>query len=280
MKITSIYLGIIAVVFITNGCRQDQAKESNRTDSVITQNDSAGEMINYNPQTMAVLYQQLSAEKYALEYQAYQLARYALAKDLEDKSVNQPRAIILDIDETVLDNSPHQAKLVLQDANYPKYWEEWIKSTSAQTIAGAKEFLQYVKDQGLNIFYITNRKEKFRKATLMNLRKHDLPYADDKHLLMRTNSSSKKKRREKIRKNYHISLLVGDNLNDLSAVFKDKSNKQRKNLVDKQKSLIGKKYIILPNSTYGDWEAAIYDYNSPEDERHKQKKRMKKLKPF
>ncbi|MFP4367901.1 MAG: HAD family acid phosphatase, partial [Bacteroidales bacterium] len=133
---------------------------------------------------------------------------------------------------------------------------------------------------GVNIFYITNRKEKYREATLKNLRDHNLPQAETEHLFMRTSTSSKKERREKVQEDYHIALLIGDNLNDFSEIFEHKSNHRRKKLVDRHREEFGRRFILLPNATYGDWEAAVYDYDFSLDEKAKHKERLNSLKAF
>jgi Predicted secreted acid phosphatase len=55
---------------------------------------------------MAVVWYQTSAEVKALYVQGYNVARDNLATKLATQS-EKPKAIILDIDETVLDNSPY-----------------------------------------------------------------------------------------------------------------------------------------------------------------------------
>jgi predicted secreted acid phosphatase len=49
--------------------------------------------------------------------------------------------------------------------------------------------------------------------------------------------------------------------------------------VDKTRELFGRKFIVLPNAMYGDWESAIYEYkNLPEAE--KKAKRNQALQGF
>jgi hypothetical protein len=64
-----------------------------------------------------------------------------LERDLRDDKVNSPRAIIVDIDETLLDNSPHSAKCIENQTSYPDYWEEWCELAIAKPLPGAVEFL-------------------------------------------------------------------------------------------------------------------------------------------
>ena len=134
---------------------------------------------------------------------------------------------------------------------------------------GALEFLQNAAAQGIKIFYISNRKEKLKEATLSNLVSIGFPDADNDHLLLQTDESSKKARREKIAGNHWIVLLIGDNLNDFSEVFEKKLIPERFELTDSLKSEFGNRFIVLPNAMYGDWESALYnyDYKGSADER-------------
>jgi 5'-nucleotidase (lipoprotein e(P4) family) len=212
---------------------------------------------------MAVLYQQTAAEYRALCYQAFNFAKYKLDQSSKAMGMMKQRAIIVDIDETVLDNSPYEATCILDAINYPASWDEWVIKASAKPVPGALEFLQNAAAQGVNIFYISNRKEKLREATLSNLVSIGFPDADNEHLLLQTDDSSKKARREKIAGNHWIVLLIGDNLNDFSEVFEKKLIPERFEMTDSLKNEFGNRFIVLPNAIYGDWEGAIYNYNYP-----------------
>lgn len=274
---------IISILFAT-GCQPNNkdSHQNNESEKARLKKDTAfsKQKTKYNPLMLAVVYQQLAAEKYALEYQAYNLAKMALKADLEDKNINTQRAVILDIDETVLDNSPYEAMLVKKDTTYPAKWDKWLKKSNAKLIAGVKDFLNYAKNYGVDIFYLTNRKEQFRNSTLKNLQKYDLPQADSDHLLMRTSTSSKKTRRNIIEKDYHISLLIGDNLNDFSHIFEEKSNREKKQLVDQHRDKFGKRFIVLPNAMYGDWETATYNYDFSLSQQEKYQKMLEQLNSF
>lgn len=202
-----------------------------------------------------------------------------LDKDLADKSIDQHRAVVLDIDETVLDNSPYQAQMVLGNFNYPVKWDEWCKKASAEAIPGALDFLNYAKMNGVSIFYVTNRKDQYKQVTIENLMKLGFPFADEAHVLTRSSTdNSKEGRRSLILQKHHISLLFGDNLADFNAMFDDKSNPERIAAADRLKEDFGKRFIVLPNSMYGDWETALYDKNMPDSV--KQMMRLKALKGF
>lgn len=214
---------------------------------------------------LSVLFQQRAAEYRALSYQGFNLALIALKEDLKDKSINKPRAIITDIDETILDNSPYQAECILRGISYPEGWDEWCLRADARAIPGALEFCQLAVKYGLDIFYITNRKEHLREATLKNLAALGFPVKDEDHLMMRTSGSEKITRRETVAQRFHISLLLGDNLNDFNDRYYRTDESRRMFLTDSLSREFGRKYIVLPNPMYGDWESVLYEeMNEPD----------------
>lgn len=211
---------------------------------------------------IATLYHQKSAELNALCLQAYNVARYRLDDILKQNPDPSKLAIVLDLDETVLDNSPYEALCILDNTSYPVGWDEWMHAANAKGLPGAIDFLKYTKSKGVNIFYITNRKEKYRQATLQNLQLLDIAPASEAHLLLRTDESSKEKRRQEVLKNHEIVMLFGDNLADFSKVFDgNKTTAERAALVENLKNEFGNRYIVFPNTMYGEWLNAIIDYN-------------------
>lgn len=204
----------------------------------------------------AVLWQQQAAEYRALSYQAFHLAQIQLNAIL-DKKVNykKPIAIVTDIDETILDNSPYSGKQIELDEDYSTLrWTEWVKEKKANAIPGALDFFKYAKHKGVAIFYISNRSTNQKSETIENLQKIGFPDADDSHVLLKDTTSRKKPRRLLVQQNYDIVLLLGDNLSDFSEIFENQSTIQRNKSVDSLKAFFGKKFIVLPNPMYGDWE--------------------------
>jgi 5'-nucleotidase (lipoprotein e(P4) family) len=210
---------------------------------------------------MATLFQQRSAEFRAMSYQAFNLARLMLERDLRDDKVNSPRAIIVDIDETLLDNSPHSAKCIENQTSYPDYWEEWCELAIAKPLPGAVEFLTLARNYGVSIYYITNRREHLKEATMRNLRELGFPMIEDKYMMFRTAEAGKETRRLAVARNHHITMLIGDNLNDFAEVFESKSVEDRARITDSLRFEFGRRFIVLPNAMYGEWEGALYDYN-------------------
>lgn len=221
----------------------------------------------------ASLFQQKAAEYKALCFQAYATARFRLDEALAQPHT-KPLAVVTDIDETVLDNSPYAVRQSLAGKDYePASWAAWTAEARADTLAGARAFFSYAESKGVEVFYITNRDEKERAATLENLRKYRFPFVDDAHLVLRSGESSKENRRKKVQERFEIALLLGDNLSDFNAVFdkvKDDPTPEdrRQKALDASAGLFGKKFIVLPNSAYGDWETVLYRYRntlSPEE---------------
>ena len=211
---------------------------------------------------MATLWMQTSAEFRALCYQSFNLAKMNLDMFLAAYTGSKKVAVIVDADETVIDNSAYEAFLVGNDFGYSsKTWTPWMAAAQATAIPGALEFLNYAKEKGVEIFYVTNRKMVGYDGTAKNLKALGFPDVDKKHLLLRTGSSDKQERRDIVAKDNEIAFLMGDNLNDFASVFAKKPVADRFGEVDKIKDTWGKKFIVLPNPTYGEWEGSVYKGN-------------------
>lgn len=209
---------------------------------------------------LAAAFQQASAEYKALAYQAYNVARLRLDQFLKLQTP-KPKAIMTDIDETILDNSPYQVHQALLGKDYDsKSWHQWTALADAYPVPGAPAFFQYAASKGVEVFYVTNRDEAERKATIENLRKYNFPNADNEHLLLQTNTSSKVERRNQIMKDYTLIMQFGDNLNDFSGAFEKGSIAERDRAVNSYQVEFGNSFIVIPNPSYGEWENALYDY--------------------
>lgn len=233
----------------------------------------------------AILWTQASGEWRALAHQAFALARMALDRDLRlNRRGRMRRAVVVDVDETVLDNSAFQATLLKNRQNYDsRLWTDWVNRAEATAIPGAVEFLRYAASRGVRVFYVTNRKEVEKDATAANLKKLGFPDVSGETLLVRTDavSSSKEPRRLAVSARHRIVLLVGDNLNDFAEVFdKSRTVADRVAAVEQNKDQFGTRFIVLPNVMYGDWESAVYGYDSKLTEDEKAAKRKAHLKTY
>ncbi|MFZ1700278.1 MAG: 5'-nucleotidase, lipoprotein e(P4) family [Pyrinomonadaceae bacterium] len=236
---------------------------------------SAQTAVNNEYQAGATLWVQKAAEYRALAYQAFNLARWQFDADLDKKNVKKlpkgdrkkPRAIVVDVDETVLDNSPSQAAdIKARKAFALPEWYAWGEMRKAKAIPGSVEFLNYAVSKGAKVFFVSNRDEVQKQATIDNLKNVGFIDVSAENVLLRqkdaqgNNISTKEPRRDEISKKYRIVLLMGDNLDDLSTVFERKSVADRFTEVDRVKNEWGKCWIVLPNAMYGTWESAIYEY--------------------
>ncbi len=226
------------------------------------------EKTNYNNDLlMAILWQQNSGEYAALCYQAFNAGKnYILSLSAENK-----KAVVFDIDETILDNSKYAAWMVKTGNSWSAdSWEDWCNAVQADAVPGALDFAFFIEKKGIEIFYISNRPETAAAGTIANLKKLGFPLADSKHVFLMKNSSDKNPRIESIKSmGYEIVLFAGDNLDDFDSSIRKWNNKERKIWTDNYMEEFGAYYIILPNSVYGSFESAIKPdyYSLPPDEK-------------
>lgn len=237
--------------------------------SVFTHAQQAAEKANLDYQTAAVLYMQKAAEYRALSYQAFNLARLRLDADLDKKNVKKlpkaerkmPRSIVVDIDETVLDNSPSQANGIRTGRPFNlNDWHAWGEMRKAKAVPGAVDFLNYAVSKGVKVYYVSNRDEAQKAATIENLIKVGFKDISAENVLLRTKESGKDARRAVAAEKHRIVLLMGDNLDDFASTFERKTTADRFAEVEKVREEWGRKFIVLPNAMYGTWENAIYEY--------------------
>lgn len=209
----------------------------------------------------ATIWFQKSAEMEAAYLQAYGFGKMLLAQKMDTFKIGTKKpAVVLDLDETVLDNSPYEARLFLNGETYAsESWNEWCQEANAKALPGAIDFLNYAKELGVEVFYISNRKSLVFESTLENLKALNLPNADSKHLMLRTAESDKTTRRNKVEENHQVLLYVGDNLTDYSDDYAKRGTDLGKDLVHRNKKELLYNFIMLPNPMYGEWESAIYN---------------------
>ena len=222
----------------------------------------------------AVLWMQTALEYEATAVQAYRLGQVQLDAALKDPRWNAaieqpgdasalPPAVILDIDETVLDNSYYQARLVRDGTVFANdTWEAWCLEAGATAIPGAVEFTQYAAGRGVKVFYVSNRMAKVEDATRKNLSALGFPLDTSLDtVLMRGErpewqASAKGPRRSHVAASYRIVMLIGDDLGDFVADAAG-TPVARRTATAPQRDWWGTRWIMLPNPTYGSWERAI-----------------------
>ena len=228
---------------------------------------------NSNALSSAVLWQTTSKEYQALTTYMYQQAQAAVAK-LPKNTKNW--VAVMDVDETVLDNSAYQKQTELSGKGYSKKtWQAWIKSENATLVPGAKSFIEAVYAQGGKVALITNRDKAYDENTWNNLKLVGLPINVENTCLMgRTQAdktavdghhfiNDKDLRRQQVSQGnadcfapkgiknswqpQAITFQVGDNIEDFSGVTQENANLK----VIQPK--IGKSLFLLPNPMYGSW---------------------------
>ena len=249
-----------------------------------------------HPTLFATLWQQTSAEYRAAALQAYDEACEVLPIALADSSwtaaVEQegadyaglPPAVVLDIDETVLDNSPQQARTILAGGGFdPEAWGAWVNEARAPAVPGAREFLAVADSLGVAVFYVTNRDLPLEEATRRNLEAEGLPLDPDVDTVLSRGEgeggSDKSARRAAVAERYRIVLLVGDDFNDFVSARLPRAERDR--LVERYADRWGDRWIMLPNPVYGSWEGALYreDDDTPEERDRRLLESLEDLRP-
>lgn len=227
-----------------------------------------------HPLLQSVLFMQSSAEYRGLSEQAYATAERMLEAALADKNwtaateqsgnfQNLPPAVILDVDETVLDNSAYEAHLIKTNTSYNREsWAAWCAEARATAVPGALAFCQAANKNGVTVFYVTNRREAQKEDTRQNLKKLGFPLNSGiETIIPKTDSSDKGARRKAIARNFRICLLIGDNAGDFFSGYTHAPVAVRDSLARAHHDLWGTRWIVLPNPMYGDWESALFDYD-------------------
>ncbi len=193
-----------------------------------------------------------------------------------------PPAVIMDIDETVLDNSPYQARLVHNGLEYDDAtWADWVAEQKARPVPGVLEFARAAEARGVTIIYLSNRAQHLQEATLANLRAEGLPVKDDSVFLglgtqvagCEQHGSEKTCRRRLAGRQYRILMQFGDQLGDFVEVTRN-TPQARTALLDQYGGWFGERWWMLANPTYGGWEPAQFDnaWRQPRDARRASKR--------
>lgn len=242
---------------------------------------------------LALNWMQQSGEYAALTHQAFNTTKVIFENARSKKISNL--AIIVDIDETVLDNSQYQAGLIDTNNRFnSNSWNQWVGAKKAVPIPGAVEFVKYINAHDGKVFFISDRSKNHQKdnaendlevATIENLKSLGFTGVNPSTVILKGEftriiagkvNTSKEWRREAVTdgladgKKYNVVALIGDNLNDLDDKA-GKTNQERRTYVENIRNrygLIGQisdgrilepAYITLPNPIYGAWEVGIYN---------------------
>ena len=227
-----------------------QAAAKNEADEVLLAEQG---MLAYN-------WMQQSGEYRALAYQAFNAAKAAF--DAAVPADGMKKAVVVDLDETMIDNSAEGAIRLLEHKEFdPSFWTRWCEAEQALAIPGAVEFANYVNSHGGKMFYVSNRiVGPEYQPTINNLKALGFTGVDSTSVLLKDKVSQKTARFEQVEKaGYEIVVFIGDNLDDFRFTGETyhKLNDVRRSVVDKYKSDFGVKYIVLPNPLYGNWEGGL-----------------------
>jgi 5'-nucleotidase (lipoprotein e(P4) family) len=190
-------------------------------------------------------------------------------------------AVILDIDETVLDNSPYQARLIRAGSEFNEAdWAAWCKEAIARPMPGALAFTTFAAEHGIAVIYISNRAKDLDEATLANLRSAGFPVAGKESFLglgtfvegCEQAGSEKGCRRQLVGKNYRVLMQFGDQIGDFANILGNTAEGRAKAMAP-YTAWIGERWFVLPNPTYGSWEPALFDndFSLPREERRQKK---------
>jgi 5'-nucleotidase (lipoprotein e(P4) family) len=236
----------------------------------------------------AVAWFQTSAEFEASALGTYNAATLSLDRALADKKwtalgeqegqtfAKLPPAVIVDVDETVLDNSAYQARLIAEGGEFaPKTWGAWVGEARAVAIPGAKEFLTTAAKKGVRVFYVSNRDAgEQAEATRKNLAALGFPDSDNLDTFYFRDESKgwkqKSPRRLEVAKKYRVVIVVGDNLFDFVEDVKP-ARERRAAMVTDRSAWWGTRWFMLANPMYGSWDEALiaYDYKQAPSERQR-----------
>ena len=194
-----------------------------------------------------------SKEYKALCYQVYNNATNKLKKKLVHNNfslniIDNNYAVVMDLDETVLDNSDYQVMLFDKNEKFnPKSWDEWVLLENAKLVPGSLDYINFLRENNIQIIFISNRMDNRVEETKNNLKKLGV-YSDSDIYLLRIDKADKKTiRRSEIfnstgRMNKHENFKVIQYLGDAIGDFENQNLNR-----------FGLDNFIFPNPMYGKW---------------------------
>jgi acid phosphatase len=243
-----------------------------------------------NDMLLATLWMQRSVEYKANALSVYALAKIRLDEALADKNwtaapIEQkgayqalPPAVILDIDETVLDNSLYEVWLMKNDQSFgTKSWNAFVATQTSLPIPGAVEFAKYADSKGVKVFYITNRGVEVEADTRQNMDRYGFPMGGNVDTFLMQGekpdwASAKGTRRAVITTGYRVLLNIGDNFGDFDDSYRS-SEDDRLKAFEANRERWGREWLVLANPSYGSFESATFghDFKKSREEQRKAK---------
>ena len=232
----------------------------------------------------------------SVEYKANSLTVFALAKIRLEQALNDenwtgapaeqtgnyqklPPALILDLDETLVDNSRFQAWMTLNGTVFtPQVWTKFVNAQVSEAIPGALDFLKFADSKGVKLFYVSNRTAEEEEGTRKNLQRLGFPMGGNVDTFLMTRKqpdwgSAKGTRRAFVAKDYRVLLMFGDNLGDFVDAYRG-SEAERLKVFEENRERWGREWIMLANPAYGSFESAPFghDYKKSADEQRQAKR--------
>ena len=212
------------------------------------------------PRELAIKYMRDSEEYAALARQVYRTAGEAVTRTAPALA-RQAWAVILDVDETALDNSTYQLERSAYGLPFdPGSWNAWVRRREAGPVPGAAAFVATVRQAGGHVAWITNRDAVTRDATLENLQSVKL-WADDDRLCPQNDPQhTKRARRAEVASGrgtcawsgvpMRVLAFIGDQMTD----FPESDERLPDTGTD---AAFGRTCFLLPNSMYGAWTTKV-----------------------
>ena len=185
---------------------------------------------------------------------------------------NLPLAVVVDIDETILDNSPMSGRLVIERRGYDsKVWDTWVRLEQAGFIDGAEHFIRNVRDAGVEVFFVTNRTIDEEAHTIEDLK--PLVVTGDQILSSKEVGvgetkpweSEKGPRRAYLARNHWVIAMVGDDLADFVPGIRRMKPEDRVTEAMKHIGMLNRQWFLIPNPLYGSWETVLYNLADSDD---------------
>ena len=297
MRRSPLFLALFAAALSLGACRTMPAAEGG---TAAADTPAATATVPADDNLNAVLWMQRAAEYRATCETVYHAAADRLDAALKDPDWDAlvpaerasaakglPPAVVLDVDETVLDNSPYQARLVRSGGEYDEVsWDGWVREEKAQPVPGVLDFAKAATARGITLIYISNRAEHLGPATLSNLRKAGLPVKDDSVFLglgtfvegCEQEGSEKLCRRQLAGRKYRVLMQFGDQLGDFAQVVANTPD-ARDALEAQYRGWFGQRWWALPNPSYGSWEPALFNNAWPDPRETRRASKREALNP-
>ncbi|WP_313928537.1 5'-nucleotidase, lipoprotein e(P4) family [Pseudoxanthomonas sp.] len=280
MRVSLLAAGLAASLLTLAACKRTEPAAAPADAAAPAAAETPSKPTGTHDNLNAVAWVQTSVEYRAITTQTFRAAADHLDVALKEKhwdalvpsergnaATGLKPAVVMDVDETVLDNSPYQARLIRDGKEYDEIsWDQWVAEKKAKPLPGVVDFAKAAAAKGVTILYISNRAVHLKEATLANLREAGLPVADDSVFLglgtvldgCEQNGSEKNCRRRLAGQQYRVLMQFGDQIGDFVQVEAN-TRDGRQALFDEYDDWFGERWWMLPNPTYGSWEPALFN---------------------